>query len=54
MATSARSLVNSETSAECRKPELLNACTGLLSERETGGGRIVLIGFAARVEGMIV
>ena len=54
MVTSAQSLINSETSAECQKPERANACTGLLQERETGGGMIVLIGFAARVEGTIV
>lgn len=54
MVTSAQSLINSETSAECQKPERLSARTGLLPEWETGGGKIVLIGLATRVEGTIV
>lgn len=54
MAANEQSLINSGILAECRKPERLSACTGLLPERETGGGRIVLTGLATRAEGTIV
>lgn len=54
MAANAQSLINSGTSAECQKPERLSARIGLLPEWETGGGKIVLIGLATRVEGTII